>query len=46
MNEHDVLKKKPQFLYWCRRNRSGRTSLRQPVYAALLCYAVFVVESI
>ena len=44
MNEHDVLKKNHNFYIGV--GGTGRTSLRQPVYAALLCYAVFVVESI
>ena len=43
MNEHDVLKKNHNFYIGV---RSGRASLRQPVYAALLCYAVFVVGTI
>ncbi|MFV8222056.1 hypothetical protein [Faecalibacterium hattorii] len=46
MNEHDVLKKNRNFYIGVGGTVLEETSLRQPVYAALLCYAVFVVESI
>ena len=42
MSEHDVLKKNRNFYIGV----GGRASLRQPVYAALLCHAVFVVGTI